>query len=121
MWPTEWGSPGVVGFPGISPYIASKHAVIGFVRTAALELAESGIRVNTINPGPIANRMMRSLEEQMSPDDPDGFHDVVTELVPMKRYGTDAEVASLALFLASDESSYTTGSVFMVDGGFTAA
>ncbi len=54
-------------------------------------------------------------------DDPDGFHDVVSELVPMKRYGTDAEVASLALFLASDESSYTTGSVFMVDGGFTAA
>jgi len=112
---------GVIGFPNISPYAASKHAVCGFVKTAALELAESGIRVNAINPGPIANRMMRSLEEQMSPDDPDGLHDTLAELVPMKRYGTDAEVASLALFLASDESSFTTGSIFMIDGGFTAA
>jgi NAD(P)-dependent dehydrogenase (short-subunit alcohol dehydrogenase family) len=112
---------GVIGFPNISPYAASKHAVCGFVKTAALELGESGIRVNAINPGPIANRMMKSLGEQMSPDDPDGFHDTIGELVPMKRYGTDAEVANLALFLGSDESSYTTGSIFMVDGGFTAA
>ena len=112
---------GVIGFPNISPYASSKHAVCGFVKTAALELAESGIRVNAINPGPIANRMMRSLEEQMSPDDADGLHDTLVELVPMKRYGTDAEVASLALFLGSDESSFSTGAVFMIDGGFTAA
>ncbi len=112
---------GVIGFPNISPYISSKHAVCGFVKTAALELAESGIRVNAINPGPIANRMMRSLEEQMLPDAPDAVHDSIVQLIPMKRYGTDAEVASLALFLASDESSFTTGSIFMIDGGFTAA
>jgi NAD(P)-dependent dehydrogenase (short-subunit alcohol dehydrogenase family) len=112
---------GVVGFPNVSHYVSSKHAVCGFVKTAALELAESGIRVNAINPGPIANRMMRSLEEQMQPDDPDGFHDVVLELVPMGRYGTDEEVAKLALFLGSDESSFSTGSIFMIDGGFTAA
>jgi NAD(P)-dependent dehydrogenase (short-subunit alcohol dehydrogenase family) len=110
---------GVIGFPNISPYISSKHAVCGFVKTAALELAESGIRVNAINPGPIANRMMRSLEEQMSPDDPDAMHKNVEESVPMKRYGTDQEVANLALFLGSDESSYSTGSIFMIDGGYT--
>ena len=112
---------GVIGFPNISPYTASKHAVCGFVKTAALELAESGIRVNAIGPGPIDNRMMRSLEEQMAPDDPGAFHEGIEELVPMKRYGTDQEVANLALFLGSDESSYTTGAVYMIDGGFTAA
>jgi NAD(P)-dependent dehydrogenase (short-subunit alcohol dehydrogenase family) len=111
---------GVIGFPNISHYIASKHAVCGFVKTAAMELAESGIRVNAIGPGPIANRMMRSLEEQMSPDDPDAMHAAVEETIPMKRYGTDAEVANLALFLGSDESSYTTGAVYLVDGGYTA-
>ncbi len=112
---------GVIGFPGLSPYTSSKHAVCGFVKTAALELAESGIRGNAINPGPIANRMMRSLEEQMSPDDPDGTHDAILGMVPLKRYGTDEEVAKLALFLGSDESSFSTGSIFIIDGGFTAA
>ncbi len=112
---------GVIGFPNVAPYIASKHAVCGLVKTAALELAESGIRVNAIAPGPIDNRMMRSLEEQMSPDDPDAVHAGIKESIAMKRYGTNAEVASLALFLGSDESSLSTGAVFMVDGGFTAA
>ena len=74
-----------------------------------------------MNPGAIANRMMRSLEEQMSPDDPDDMHDAIVELIPMKRYGTDEEVANLALFLGSDESSFTTGSIYILDGGFTAA
>ena len=110
---------GVIGFPNIAPYISSKHAVCGFVKTAALELAESGIRVNAIAPGPIANRMMRSLEEQMSPDDPDAMHEGIAKLVPMKRYGTDAEVANLALFFGSDESSFTTGAVYLIDGGYT--
>ena len=85
------------------------------------ELAESGIRVNAIAPGQIDNRMMRSLEEQMSPDDPDAHHESNEERIPMKRYGTNAEVASLALFLGSDESSFATGAVYTIDGGFTAA
>jgi NAD(P)-dependent dehydrogenase (short-subunit alcohol dehydrogenase family) len=91
------------------------------VKTAALELAASNIRVNAIGPGPIANRMMGSLEAQMSPDDPKSQHEVLKGLVPMKRYGTNEEVAHLALFLASDESSYCTGGIHMVDGGFIAA
>ena len=74
-----------------------------------------------MNQGTITNRMMRSLEEQMSPDDPDDMHDAIVELISMKRYGTDEEVANLALFLGSDESSFTTGSLYIQDGGFTAA
>ena len=112
---------GLVGLPNASSYVASKHAVCGFVKTAALELAESGIRVNGIAPGPIDNRMMRSLEEQRSPDDPDAMRDAIRESIPMKRYGTNAEVAALALFLGSDESSFSTGAIFTLDGGSNAA
>ena len=111
---------GMTGFPGVSPYTASKHAVFGLVKTSAMELAESRIRVNAIGPGPIDNRMMHSLETQMAPDDSKSLHDDIEAMVPMKRYGTDQEVANMALFLASDDSSYCTGSIHMVDGGFIA-
>ena len=111
---------GMTGFPGVSPYTASKHAVFGLVKTSAMELAESKIRVNAIGPGPIANRMMQSLETQMAPDDAEGIHESIEAIIPMKRYGTDQEVANMALFLASDESTYCTGSIHMVDGGFIA-
>ena len=112
---------GVIGFLGLAPYVASKHAVYGLVRTAALELGESGIRVNAIGPGPIDNRMARSLVEQMNPDDPGGVRTQVEGMVAMKRFGTNEEVANLALFLASDESSYCHGGMYVLDGGFTAA
>ncbi|CAN5812332.1 SDR family oxidoreductase [soil metagenome] len=111
---------GVIGFPTMAPYIASKHAVFGMVKTAALELAESNIRVNAIGPGPIDNRMMRSLESQFNPEDSAAAHEFVLSTVPMKRYGTNEEVANLALFLGSDESTYCTGGIHMIDGGFTA-
>jgi NAD(P)-dependent dehydrogenase (short-subunit alcohol dehydrogenase family) len=112
---------GVVGSPTMAPYIASKHAVYGLVKTAALELAPFGVRVNAIGPGPIDNRMMRSLESQFNPEDVAAAHEFVLSKVPMQRYGTNEEVANLALFLASDEASYCTGSIHMIDGGFTAA
>lgn len=112
---------GVVGPREMSPYNASKHAVNGLVRTAAIELAAAGVRVNAIGPGPIDNRMIRSLEEQIMPEDPDGIRAAVTASIAMNRYGTNEEVANLALFLASDESSYCTGGIHMIDGGFTAA
>jgi NAD(P)-dependent dehydrogenase (short-subunit alcohol dehydrogenase family) len=112
---------GLVGFPNLMPYIASKHAVYGMVKTAALELAASNIRVNAIGPGPIANRMIRSLETQLSPGDPKAVEEMMRSLVPLKRYGTNEEVANLALFLASDEASYCTGGMYTIDGGFTAA
>ncbi len=111
---------GMVGAPTMAPYIASKHAVYGLVKTAALELAASNIRVNAIGPGPIDNRMIRSLESQFSPDDAAAGHDFIISKISMQRYGTNEEVANLALFLASDESSYCTGGIHMIDGGWIA-
>lgn len=112
---------GMIGVPAAAPYIASKHAVYGLVKTAALEFGAFGIRVNAIGPGPIDNRMIRSIETQLSPDDPDSMRAGFSQLIALKRYGTNEEVANLALFLASDEASYCTGSIHMIDGGFTAA
>lgn len=112
---------GVVGTPNGAPYIASKHAVCGLVKTAALELGASKIRVNAIGPGPIDNRMIRSIETQLSPDSPDAVRDFLTSKIALQRYGTNEEVAKLALFLASDDASYCTGGIHMIDGGFTAA
>ena len=111
---------GMIGSPTMAPYIASKHAVFGLVKTAALELAPFNVRVNAIGPGPIDNRMIRSLESQFSPDDIAAGREFILSLVPMKRYGTNEEVANLALFLGSDESSYCTGGIHMIDGGFIA-
>ena len=112
---------GTVGFSGASAYAASKHAVYGMVKCAALELAESNIRVNAIGPGPIDNRMIRSIETQLGGEDYEAVHAGIKASIPMKRYGTNEEVAQLASFLASDESSYCTGGIHMIDGGYTAA
>ena len=112
---------GLIGFPGSTPYIASKHAVYGLVKTVALELGESHIRVNAIGPGPIDNRMMASLGEQVAPDDPAGMRAGIEGMIPMKHYGTNEEVANLALFLASNESTYCSGGMYVLDGGYTAA
>ena len=108
---------GVRGRPGIAPYVASKHAVIGLMRCAALEGAEQGIRVNTINPSPVETRMMRSLEQGFSPDDPEKFRREYAATAPLGRYADPREVAKLMLFLASDDASYINGSVHMIDSG----
>lgn len=111
---------GVVGFPNLSPYVASKHAVVGLVRTAAAEVGPLGIRVNAINPGPIDNRMMRSLEGQMSPDDPEAVKSGIEANTLLRRYGRNEDVAGLALFLASDDAANITGALHLTDGGYTA-
>jgi NAD(P)-dependent dehydrogenase (short-subunit alcohol dehydrogenase family) len=110
---------GMVGSPAMSPYIASKHAVNGLMKTAALELAADRIRVNSIAPGPIDNRMIRSLETQLGQGEAAAARALIEAKTALGRYGTNEEVANLALFLASDESTYCTGAVFPVDGGFT--
>ncbi len=112
---------GLRGTPRIGPYIASKHAVVGLMKTAALEGAPHNIRVNTINPAPIATRMIQSLEQQWAPNAPDKIKARMETGVPMHRYGTPEEVARLALFLASDESSYCSGTTFAIDGGMSAS
>ena len=111
---------GVKGTPGISAYTASKHAVVGIMRSAALECAGDNIRVNAVNPAPIETRMMRSLEQQFRPDDPEKARQQRVQRMPMKRYGTPEEVANLMLFLASDESQYCSGGVYLIDGALTA-
>lgn len=112
---------GCIGFPAMAPYIASKHAVYGLVKTAALELGPSNIRVNAVGPGPIDNRMIDSLQKQLAPDDPAALRSGIEASIAMRRYGTNEEVAYLLAFLASDASSYCNGSIYMIDGGYVAA
>lgn len=111
---------GVTGAAGVSAYVTSKHAVIGLMRTAAKECAPLNIRVNTVNPSPVETRMMRSLEEGMLPGSAEAAKEAMTASIPMGRYGTPDEIARVMLFLASEDSAWITGSVYMADGGFTA-
>jgi NAD(P)-dependent dehydrogenase (short-subunit alcohol dehydrogenase family) len=112
---------GCIGFPALAPYIASKHAVYGLVKTGALELGPSNIRVNAVGPGPIDNRMIDSLQNQLAPDNPAAVRGGIEASIAMGRYGTNEEVAHLLAFLASDASSYCNGSIYMIDGGYVAA
>jgi 3alpha(or 20beta)-hydroxysteroid dehydrogenase len=109
---------GLIGSQGLGVYVASKHAVMGLVKSAAIELAPLRIRVNAVNPGPIDNRMMRSIEGQIAPGAAEQVKAGFTGLVPLGRYGTNEEIANVALFLASEESAYCTGASFVADGGF---
>jgi len=110
---------GLQGNPGMVAYTTSKHAVIGVMRTAALEGAQMGIRVNTINPGVVDSRMMDSLEAGLG-EDPDKVKEGFKQQVPLGRYAQEDEIAKTAYFLLSDQTSYTTGSVNVVDGGLSA-
>ena len=111
---------GLRGMPKISAYIASKHAVVGLMKSASLEYASIGIRINTINPAPIATRMIASLEEGFSPGSTKNIKERMEKSVPLRRYGKPDEVAQLAVFLSSDESSYITGNSYPIDGGSSA-
>jgi NAD(P)-dependent dehydrogenase (short-subunit alcohol dehydrogenase family) len=113
------GISGLVGNPGRSAYAASKHAALGLVKVAALELAPLKIRVNAMAPGPVENRMSRSVESQRSHQHTEQVKAGLCSQVPMGRYGHNEEVAELALFLASSRSSYSTGGTFVADGGYT--
>jgi len=104
----------------LAPYVTSKHAVIGLMRSAALAGAEHNIRVNTVNPSPVETRMMRSLEEGMMPEDLNAAHDMMSATIPLGRYAEPKDIANMMLFLASDESTFLTGGVYMADGGTSA-
>lgn len=107
---------GLLAAPGALAYGASKFAVRGMTKTAAAELARYGIRVNSIHPGMIDTDMMTEVT-----GGDQGRHDRMAHNVPLGRAATADEVASLALYLASDESRYSTGSEFVVDGGICAS
>jgi len=111
----------IKGAATFSPYIASKHAVLGLTKSAALEGAPYGIRVNCVAPGHIDTRMGRDLTKQINPDDPDGVFRAVGASVPLhKRYGTAVEVANLVVWLLSSESEYVSGSLHLIDGALNA-
>lgn len=104
-----------------APYVASKHAVVGLTRCAALEGAPYGIRVNGIAPGHIDTRMARDLTAQLAPDDPNSVYESIAASVPLGgRYGTPDEVANLVVWLLSDEASYLSGATHLVDGAVNA-
>ena len=108
---------GLVGGAGIVAYVASKHAIIGMTKTAAIEQGARGIRVNAAAPGPIAGRMTFKLADEVFA----GSNKTFAETVPLGRHGTPEDVAGLVSFLLSDDSSYATGTTHSVDGGFTTA
>ncbi len=110
---------GVTGSPGVGPYVTSKHAVIGLMRSAALECAPMNIRVNTVNPSPVETRMMRSLEDGLMPGAAAQAKASMEQAIPLQRYAEPDDIAKIMLFLASDDSQFVTGSVYMADGGMT--
>jgi NAD(P)-dependent dehydrogenase (short-subunit alcohol dehydrogenase family) len=111
---------GIGGGANTLAYTASKHAVIGMTKLAAIEFAPRRIRVNAVCPAPTATEMMFELAREKSPDDLDGFRRGFEQNIPLGRYGEAEEVANAIAFLASDQASFSTGAVLTVDGGMRA-
>jgi NAD(P)-dependent dehydrogenase (short-subunit alcohol dehydrogenase family) len=107
---------GIAGYPMVAAYVASKHAVIGLTRTAALDCARRGIRVNAICPGPIQGQLMSAAAGDISsaPDD-----DPFLAGVPLARYGTPEEIAKTIAFLLSPAAGFISGATIAIDGGLT--
>jgi NAD(P)-dependent dehydrogenase (short-subunit alcohol dehydrogenase family) len=111
---------GILGFAGLSAYVTSKHAVVGIMRTTAIEAAARKIRVNSVHPSPVNNRMMRSIEEGASTGHGEAVKKQFEASIPLGRYAEPIEIAKLVLFLASDDSQFITGTTQVIDGGMAA-
>ncbi|WP_433594865.1 SDR family NAD(P)-dependent oxidoreductase [Lysinibacillus xylanilyticus] len=111
---------GLRGSKEFAPYSASKHAVISLSKSAALEVVDAGFLVNAICLGYVDTRMMLAIEEGKASGQAQQLRAKTMENVPMKRYEKPEEIANLILFLASDASSYITGSQYVIDGGLLA-
>jgi len=110
---------GLIGFPGLSPYVATKHGVNGLTKNAALEYGPQGVRVNSICPGGIDTRMLDSLADQ-STGGSQTSQEMMSPLHPMGRIGEPEEVAELIVWLCSSRASFITGANIPVDGGYVA-
>jgi NAD(P)-dependent dehydrogenase (short-subunit alcohol dehydrogenase family) len=110
---------GLIGFPGLGSYVASKHAINGLTKNAALEYSKLGIRVNSICPGGIETRMLDSLVAQAS-EGRSGTHEMMDPLHPIGRIGNPEEVAELIVWLCSARASFMCGANVAVDGGYVA-
>ena len=108
---------GVTADPGACGYATSKHAVIGLAKVVAKEAAKRGIRVNVLAPGPVDNDFQLKIEERLTEIVGENGTEVLNRMIPLGRHARPEEIARMFLFLASDQSSFSTGSVFMVDGG----
>jgi NAD(P)-dependent dehydrogenase (short-subunit alcohol dehydrogenase family) len=106
---------GVTAFPGIEVYAASKHAVIGLTKSAAVEFGKQGIRINTVLPAAIETDMYRRFVGEKAENQA-----AVAAMHPIGRIGTPAEIADAVIWLSSSKSSFVIGHSLLVDGGFTA-
>ena len=109
----------VTADPGIAAYATSKHALVGLMRVAAKEAARRNIRVNVIAPGPIANEFQADIERRLTPLVGRDATRLLDTMIPLGRHAQPEEIAQMVLFLASAQSSFSTGSVFMADGGMS--
>lgn len=109
------------GVPRFGSYVAAKHAVVGLTRTAALEGARRGIRVNAVCPGPTQTRIMDAVSRSFNADDPDAAARRMQAANPSGRFADPREVAQAVAWLLGDEASYINGASLAVDGGLTSA
>ena len=109
----------MVADPGETAYALTKAAIVGLTKSLAVEYAQSGIRVNAICPGYVRTPMAESIARQSNPEDPESVLTEMAKAIPMRRLADPLEVGELAAFLASDESSYLTGTQNVIDGGST--
>jgi NAD(P)-dependent dehydrogenase (short-subunit alcohol dehydrogenase family) len=111
------GTHGAAGAGQNVAYVTAKHAQTGVVRAAARALAPCGIRVNSLNPGPIANAFQQEIEDRIGALSGTDITAAINADIPLGRYADPSEVAKVALYLASDMSSFVTGHIHAVDGG----
>ncbi|HVW18733.1 MAG TPA: glucose 1-dehydrogenase [Solirubrobacteraceae bacterium] len=110
---------GLTSAPGIAGYATSKHALVGLMRTAMKEVAERGIRVNTIHPGPVDNAFQDAVETDATGQEKGAANEIFNSFIPLGRHADPDEIAQAVVFLASDECRFITGATIAMDGGLS--